>query len=173
MTEPLILREELVEQSVMRAITAGLPDYNYTLLALDSSNVSAANVHVREEFPTPDERNEELKINTVAFGFNVDDGGRSMELGSTLTEYTHAMVAWVFALDPQFGRRLAVAIKHIARRNSDVLPLFDFNQDGDPQIDALIVEKAQMKHEANNSPRPWDRYVWTTTITIQDVYFPS
>lgn len=173
MTEPKILREELVEQSVMRAITAGLPDYGYTLLALDGSNVSSANVFVREAFPTPEERNEELKITTLAFGFNVDDGGRPMELGSNLTEYTHTLTVWTFALDPQFGRRVADAVKHIARRNSDVLPLYDFNLDGDPQIDALIVDKAQKKHELNNSPRPWDRYVWTVAITVQDVYYPS
>jgi hypothetical protein len=173
MTPPTILREELVEQSVMRAITTGLPDYNYTLLALDRSNFGAANVLVREEFPTPDERNGELDITTLAFGFNVDDGGRPMELGSNLTEYTHSLTTWVFGLDPQFARRLAFAVKHIMRRNSDVLPLYDFNQDGDPQIDALIVEKVQTKHEANNSPRPWDRYVFTVVTTIQDVFYPT
>lgn len=173
MTEPLILREELVEASVLRAITLGLPDYNYTLLALDGSNASTATVHVREQFPTPDERGGELKITTLAFGFNVDDGGREMEMGSNLTEYTHALTAWTFALDPSFGRRLANTLKHIMRRNGNVLPLYDFNQGGDPQIDSLVVDKVQVKHEVNNSPRPWDQYVWTTIISVQDVYYPA
>lgn len=172
-TEPQILREELVELSVLRAITTGLPDYGYVLLAPDGSNSGQANVHVREEFPTPDERTQELTITTVAFGFNVDDGGRAMELGSNLTEYTHTLTAWTFGLDPMFARRLANAIKQVARRNLDTLPLYDFNQDGDPQIDVLVVEKAPVKHEVNNSPRPWDQYVWTCSIDVQDVYYPS
>lgn len=173
MTEPRILREELVELSVMRAVTAGLPDYGYVLLALDGSNFSSANVHFREAFPTPEERNGELKITTLAYGFNVDDGGKPMELGSNLTEYVHTLTVWTFALDPQFGKRLAATVKEIAWRNGGGLPLYDFGQVGDPQIDTMIVEKAQTKHEINNSPRPWDQYVWTTAINVADTYFPS
>lgn len=170
---PTILREELVEASVLHAVTTGLPDYGYVLLLPDGSNASSANVHVREEFPTPDERQSEMKITTVAFGFNIDDGGRPMELGSNLTEYTHTLTAWTFGLDPQFARRLAYVIKHIVLRNAKVLPLYDFNQGGDPQIDVLIIEKAQVKHEVNNSPRPWDQYVWTCAVNVQDVYYPT
>jgi len=167
--EPDLIREELVELSVLRAIRLGLPDYGYTL----GTDPSVADVNVREAFPNPEERNEELVITTVAFGFNIDDGGEPAELGSNLTKYVHTLICWTFALDPRFGRRLAHTIKNIARRNLDVLPLYDFNQDAEPQIDALNVMKTQVRHEVNNSPRPWDQYVWTTAISVQDISYPQ
>jgi len=167
-----LLREELVEYSVLRAIRAGLPAYGYTLLLADRSNLASANLEVREAFPTPEERSAELGITTLAFGFNVDDGGRLMELGSNLTEYTHTLTCWTFGLEPHFARRVAHTIKHIARGGNDSIPLLDFNQDGDPQIGVLPVEKVPVQHQVNSSARPWDRYVWTSAIVVQDVFFP-
>lgn len=167
MSEPALIREELVELSVLRAVTVGLPDYGYVLGGPD------ANVLVREAFPTPEERGGELAVTTLAFGFNVDDGGQPAELGSTLTKYVHSLVCWVFALDPRFGRRLAYTVKNIARRNDDQIPLLDFNQDTEPQIDALNVLHTQVRHEVNTSVRPWDQYVWTVTISVRDVAYPE
>lgn len=166
-----LIREELVEASVMRAITQGLPDYGYTLA--NGNDPASGNVYVREAFPTPDERTEELKVTTLAFGFNIDDGGQAAELGSNLTRYVHTLICWVFATEPKFGRRLAHIVKSVVRRNLDVLPLYDFNADGDPQIDTLFVMKAQTRHEVNQSPRPWDRYVWTTAVSVQDIAYPN
>lgn len=169
MSEPDLLREELVQLSVMRAITAGLPDYGYVL----GSDPTTANLHVREAFPTPEERNQELTITTVAFGFNVDDGGEPAELGSNLTRYVHTLMCWVFALEMSFGKRVAYTIRSIVRRYNDVLPLLDFNQPDAPQIDALVIRRVQVNHEANNSPRPWDQYVHTVAIAAQDIAYPQ
>lgn len=167
----LLIREELVEASVMRAITLGLPDYGYTLAS--GNDPTTGDVYVREAFPTPEERTEELAVTTLAFGFSIDDGGEPAEMGSNLTRYVHTLVCWTFATDGGFGRRLAHTIKNIARRNLDVLPLYDFNQADDPIIDALAVMKVQTRHEVNNSPRPWDRYVWTTAISVRDIAYPD
>jgi hypothetical protein len=169
MPEPDLIREELVELSVLRAIRSALPDYGYTL----GTDPAVADVNVREAFPAPEERNGELVITTVAFGFNIDDGGDAAEMGSNLTKYVHTLICWTFALEPRFGRRLAHTIKNIARRNLDVLPLYDFNQNTEPQIDAMNVMKTQVRHEVNNSPRPWDQYVWTTAISVQDICYPT
>lgn len=169
MAEPALIREELVELSVLRAITLGLPDYGYVLSPGDG-----ANVLVREAFPTPDERAEELTITTLAFGFNIDDGGEEAELGSNLTRYVHTLMCWSFGLEPRFTRRLAHTIKNIARRNLDSIPLYDFNQaDPAPQIDTLRVMKTQVRHQVNNSPRPWDQYVWTTALSVRDYAYPE
>lgn len=165
-----LIREELVEASVMRAVRAGLPDYAYQLAT--GNDPTTGDVYVREAFPTPEERAEELNVTTLAFGFNIDDGGTPAELGSNLTTYVHTLVCWVFATEPRFGRRLAHTLKHLVRRDLDVLPLYDFNQDGDPRIDSLVVMKAQTRHEVNQSPRPWDRYVWTTSIAVRDIAYP-
>jgi hypothetical protein len=173
-TEPALIREELVEMSVMRCITLGLPDYGYILANGNAgSRPPDANVWVREAFPTPEERSQELTITTVAFGFNIDDGGEAAELGSNLTRYVHTLVAWVFALEPRFGRRLAHTLKNITRRNLDLIPLLDFNQTAEPQVAALNVMRTQVRHEVNNSPRPWDQYVWTCAVAVSDTYYPE
>jgi hypothetical protein len=171
-TEPALIREELVEMSVMRAITVGLPDYGY-VLANGASPPPNANLLVREAFPTPEERGQELTITTVAFGFNIDDGGEAAEMGSNLTRYTHTLMCWTFGLELRFARRVAHTVKNIARRNFDHIPLLDFNQASDPQIDALTVMATQVRHEVNNSPRPWDQYVFSTGITVRDYCFPE
>ena len=170
MTVPL-LREELVEASVLRCVVAGLPSYGFTLQAEGFAG-PAPNLVVRETFPTPEERNGELEVCTLAFGFAVDDGGEPAEMGSTLTTYVHTLTCWVFGIEPRFARKVADSIKHIARVANDTIPLLDFDQDGDPQIDTMNVLKVQTQHQGNNSPRPWDLYVWTSAINVRDVAYP-
>lgn len=170
-----ILREELVEASVLRAITTELPTKAGVLIRANGYAGPPPHVVVREAFPTADERNSELLATTLAFGFSVDDGGEPGELGTTLTVFVHQLVCWVFGIEPRFARRVAYGIAHVARaypdQLPDTLPLYDFNQDGDPQVDDLIVLRTQVQHQGNNSPRPWDRYVWTTTIEVRDAAY--
>lgn len=163
-----ILREENAEYSVLQYIREGLPAYGFVL-----SPAEKANILLREAFPTPEERTAPLTITTVAFGFNIDDGGREVELGSTLTQYHHTLEVWTFATEPRLGRRIAHSIKHIVRKTDDEIPLRDYNQEENPVIDSLIVTKAQVTHQANNSPRPWDAFVWTTSIEVQDTFYPE
>lgn len=176
-TVPL-LREELVEASVMRVIASGLADYGL-IKQVDGFVGDKPNVVLREAFPTPDERGEELLANTLAFGFNSDDGGVAAELGTTLTKYVHTQVAWVFGLDMAFSRKVAQVVKHIVRRGQgewgtpDTIPLLDFNADPEnpPQIDLLMVLSAHTEHQGNTSVRPWDRYLYTCTVEVQDIYY--
>lgn len=163
----VILREENVEYSLLQKIREGMPNYGFVL-----APAAGADLAIREAFPTPEERTAPLTISTVAFGFNIDDGGRDMELGSNLTEYAHTLEVWTFAIEPRLGRRIAHAIKHVVRTGDDTVALFDYNQNENPQIDSLLVRKAQVKHQANSSPRPWDQYVWTTSIVVVDTFFP-
>jgi hypothetical protein len=158
--------------SVMRCITTGLPDYGY-VVANGTNNVSGANILVREAFPTPEERGQELTITTLAFGFNIDDGGEAAELGTNLTRYAHTLMCWTFGLEARYARRIAHTVKNIARRNLDHIPLLDFNQADAPQIDGLNVLRSQVRHEVNNSPRPWDQYVFTTALVVQDFCYPA
>lgn len=165
-----ILREENIEYSIMQKIEEGLPTYG--LILTPEPN---ATVRVREAFPTPEERQEELTITTVAFGFNVDDGGKPAELGSNLTKYVHTMEVWIFATEARFGRHVAQAVKELARSGDASFPLLDFNEEGNPQIDTLLIPTqrgVKVQHQANSSERPWDRYVWTTTIQVEDYYTP-
>lgn len=163
----VILREELIEYSTLQRLREKLPTYGFIL-----DPAEGATLKLREAFPTPEERLQDLDITTIAFGFNIDDGGREVELGSSLTEYRHTLEAWTFATEPRFGRRVAHAIKHIARHGDQTIPLIDYNQEGNPQIDSLLLLKAQVQHRPNSSPRPWDQFVWTTTLVVQDIAFP-
>jgi hypothetical protein len=161
----MILREQLVKFSLQQLIAEKLPEFGYV------TEGAGQTLELRNAFPTPNERAEELKITTLAYGFDIDDGGEMMELGSTLTRYVHTFTAWVFALEPEFGEQVAHSIKHILRRSDDVIPIYDYNEAGNPQIDEDLILKVQTQHQGNNSTRPWDRYVFTTAVKIQDAYY--
>jgi hypothetical protein len=173
---PNLLRAELVEASVRRCLISLLPNYGM-VMQQEGFSGPAPNVVFREAFPTPDERESELTVTTVSFGFSVDDGGVPAELGTTLTKYVHTITAWVFALEPRFGRKVAWAMQAASRIGPgpyglpDTIPLLDFNADPDdpPQIDILCTLGSQVAHQGNNSIRPWDKYVWTTTINVRDI----
>lgn len=162
-----MLREEMVEASVLQALNEKLPDFG---VILDEG--PERNADLREAFPTPEERATDLEITTLALGFQIDDGGEYAELGSNLMEYQHTLEVWTFATEPRFGRRAAHAIKHALRHDTDTVPLIDFTQEGNPVIDQLVILKAQVRHQANNSAHPWDRYVWTTSVVVQDYATP-
>jgi hypothetical protein len=162
----MIIREDLVKLSVLRKLKESLPEYGYVY-----PPAAKANLLVRDAFPTPEERTAELVINTLAFGFNIDDGGREMELGSTLTEYKHTLVAWVFGMEYRIAEQVANSIKHIMRKSDDIVPLLNFAEEGDPQIDVLRIDKVQTQHQGNNSQRPWDQYVFTTSMVVCDAYY--
>jgi hypothetical protein len=170
-----MLREGLVEASVRRQLVTLLPTYGIVLKPEGFAG-GAPNVIFREEFPAPDEREEPLAATTIAFGFSTDDGGYPAEMGTSLTAYVHTITAWVFAIEPRFGKMVADALKHCARIGGgayglpDTIPLLDFNADplAPPQIDVLLTLSAQAAHQGNNSVRPWDKYVWTTTINVRD-----
>ncbi len=163
-----LLREEIVEYSALEAVEQGLPNYGFELEGEEQ------NVVLKEAFPTPEERLQELETTTVAFGVNIDDGGKPAELGSDLTEYRHTLILWTFATEPRFGRRLAHAIKHVFRTGQAEIPLLNFNEEGEenPEIGTLQVLSAQVRHEVSNSARPWDQYVWTTHVVLRDYFVP-
>ncbi len=167
-----LLREELVAYSVLQYLNENMGTYGF-ILATNKTNPpepEEANLRTRESFPSPEERLQELEITTLAFGFSNDDGGREAELGSTLTQYTHRLEIWTFATDPHLGYRCAHAIKHVVRHAGDSIPLRDYDTETNEVIDHLLVGKARVQHQANNSPRPWDQYVWTTVVEVTDFF---
>lgn len=157
----MLTREDLIEESVVTYIKASLSDYNY-----DDTDGSG-NVIVKDDFPSPDERGTELLTTTVAIALAFDDGGRPIEIGSTLTQYTHTVECWVFATTPKFGRNLSNVIKAIVRHEGEI-PLLNVAEVGKPQIDVLIVDRVASSRQINSSPRPWDRNVFTCTIRVID-----
>lgn len=162
----MITREDLVEQSVTIFVREGMTDWGYVPDIAD----------VREAFPTPDERDKTLAKAQIALGFNFDDGGRSVEMGSDLTEFMHTVEVWIFGTTPGEGRNIAHAIRALALTN-DTIPILDIrDQANRPEIDALTKPERQaavVTRQVASNPRPWDRFVWTTTLRLYDTYSPG
>lgn len=158
----MILREDMVEQSVQDFVRLKLADFNY----------DGDNINIRDAFPTPEERSQPLTQTQLAVGFNFDDGGRPAELGSNLTRFVHTIQFWVFALRPRMGKNLANSIKQIVWAEG-MLPLKDISQDAQPVIDSLTILRAQVAHQISQSPRPWDQNVWTVAVQVEDTYYPG
>lgn len=167
----MILREDNVEYSMLRKIREGLAEMGYKIAADPTKPGAEDQLVVRESFPTPEERTRELAITTLALGFSIDDGGRPVELGSTLTEFKHTVTCWVFGTDPHLARQIANAVKHVMRHADDIVELLNFEEEPAKQIDVLRIEKTQTQHQGNSSKRPWDQYVWTCSIVASDTYY--
>lgn len=159
----MITREDMIEQSIQEYVKGQLVANGYDETV----------VHVRDAFPSLDERATEMTVSQLAVGFNFDNGGRRMELGSDLTMFTHTVELWVFGMDPDSGRNIANMTRRILYGNDFLVPLLDISQPGDPVIDQLIVNTAAVNRQIARDPRPWDLYVWTVVSKIEDTYYPS
>jgi hypothetical protein len=82
----VITREQMVAQSAQDFIAESLVAAGY----------GPTVVKVREAFPTIEERMTPLTVTQVALGFNFDDGGKKVELGSDLTLRVYNIEFWVF-----------------------------------------------------------------------------
>lgn len=162
----MITREQMVEQSTTDFVKAQLVANGYP----DSK------VHIREAFPTLDERSQPMDRTQLAIGFNFDDGGRKIELGSQLTRRVYTIEFWIFGVTPEYGRNVAGVIRAVIEDNNMLVPLKDISQAGQPVIDQLIVLDDRgivVQRQISQVPRPWDHHVWTTTLKVEDTYLPG
>jgi len=161
----MISREQAVTQSTQNFVQSGLVSLGYT----------SGKVFMRDAFPTPDERASELVTTTVATGFNFDDGGTRVELGSDLLLRVYTIEFWVFGTTPEYGQNVAHAIRRILEENY-LVPLQDIRQVSNPVVDQLQVLEPRgvlVTHQINPDPRPWDMNVYTATVKLEDFYSPS
>lgn len=159
----MITREDMVEQSVTDFVRAGI-------LASDLSS----KIQIREAFPTEDERSQPLTVTQVAAGFNFDDGGKLMELGSNLTERVYTITFWTFGTSRSMGRTTANFISQLAEA-AGTIPLKDIGAIGQPVIDQLLLPERQaatVTRQISQRPRPWDLNVWSTVLKLIDQYYP-
>lgn len=161
----MVTREQCVVQSSQDFVTDGLRTRGY----------DEDLVHVRDAFPSVTERATELTQTNVALGFTFDDGGRQIELGSDLTLRTYTIEFWIFGKTPEEAENVASVVRVIAE-SEGMIPLKDISDPAKPVIDSLplaypkpVVIGRQIAHD----PANWDRFVWTTTVKVEDVYYPS
>lgn len=112
----------------------------------------------------------ELTRNLVAAGFNFDDDGALAELGSSLTRRIYTIEFWVFGLTDTYARNLANVLK-FALDVDGTIPLKD---ESGAEIDRLLVDGVTAhRQQAGGDPEPWQQFVWTTQVKIEDTYFAS
>lgn len=143
--------------------------------ALTEANYWPQIVDVRDSFPTENERSAELLKTAVATGFSFDDGGRKIEMGSDLTQRIHTVEFWTFAATATQGENISHYIRSVLEA-SGLIPLKDLAQDGAPVVDQLVImdeRGVRVERQFSRDPRPWDRYVWNTSVKVEDIYYPS
>lgn len=158
----MITREDMVEQSLTDYVRAGLEARDYGSL-----------VNIREAFPTPQERATPITVSQLAVGFNFDDGGRMIELGSDLTEREYTIEFWVFGKSHLLGRNIANVVRAVIEENDGALPLKNIGVVGQPQVDVMVVKRVRVSRQISRDPHPWDMHVFTTMVVVEDVYYPS
>jgi hypothetical protein len=162
----VVTREQMVEQSVQ----------DFVRDRLTANGYDESKVHMRDAFPTAQERASELTKTQLAVGFNFDDGGRKVELGSELTRRVYTIDFWTFGISPEYGRNVAGMVRAVIEDNDLLIPLKDIAQVGAPVIDQLLVLDDRgivIQHQVAQEPRAWDRFVWSTTLKVEDYYMPS
>jgi hypothetical protein len=154
-----ITREELVEQSV----TDWLREQMFTVRGYPAARVELKDAFVESDFEGP------LDKNYLAIGFNFDDGGRPLELGSDLLQRVYAIEVWVIATSAQEGRNLANAVRD-SMESEGTVPLRDVTQPGRPIVDYLIVDPVRAQRQPVPQPKPWQEFLWIVTIPVLDEY---
>jgi hypothetical protein len=158
----VISREDMVTQSVQDYVRAALVARGYELPGM---------VRLLDSFPY-ERREEGLDCQLVALGFDFDDEGEQAELGSDLMRRSYTIELFVFGTTNTWARNLANVMK-FAVQNEGTIPLKDVSQPGAPVIDRLEVLGASAERQVIRDPQPWQQYVWTTVIRVQDVYHAS
>jgi hypothetical protein len=110
-----------------------------------------------------------LDKNYVAIGFNFDDGGKEGECGSTLVRKLVTIEMFIVATNATWGRNLKNAIQ-TAFEEDRAVPLKDIGEPGEPVIDALPVLSVSGEHQPIAKPAPWQKFIWTIHLRLEDEY---
>lgn len=158
----MIPREQLIEQSVTDYVRAAIfTEFGY----------SADKVELVEAFDFNRVR-EGLTKNVVTLGFSFDDGGTQAEIGSDLVTRTHTIEFFVFGLTNTWARNLANVVKHVMERDQRI-PLIDYSDPAKPTIDYVLPLTPRAARQPIAEPEPWEQFVWTTHVQIEDTYSAS
>lgn len=158
----MISREDLIEQSVMDYARAAI---------FDERGYPTSQVEMIESFPF-DFQDRAFDHNFIAGGFNFDDMGESAELGSGLLRRLYTIEFFIFGQTETYARNLANVLKFALQRDQ-AIPLKDVGAVGAPVIDSMEVVGVSAERQIVVDPEPWQQFVWTTTLRLEDVYFAN
>lgn len=158
----MISREDCIEQSV----TDYARHQIFTVRAYPADQVE-----MLEAFPYTRE-DATLDKNLIAIGFNFDDDGEPAEMGSSLTLKLYTIQFWVFGKTNTYARNLANQLK-FALNVDGCIPLMDIGEVPPVQIDSLIVRGVSAERQIIQDPAPWQEFVWTVHLKVEDLYFAA
>lgn len=154
-----ITRQQSIGQSIQDFIRAALDDRQYPADQIEMHDAFEAGM-----FEGP------LDKEHIALGFSFDDGGRALEMGSTLREYTHRIEIFVIATTATRGENIAYAIREEMDKQGRVA-LKDLSQPGAPIIDWLLLDPVAIQRQPIPDPEPWEKFVWTLTCPVIDIHY--
>lgn len=162
MTVTRITREELVEESV----SMFLREQMFTVRGYPTDRVEFLDAFVERRLDALDS----LAKNYVAIGFNFDDGGTQLEMGSSLLQRVYTIEVWVIATDVHTGRNLANAVRDSAE-SAEAIPLRDIRVSGSPVVDYLQVNPVRAQRQPVADPKPWQESLYIVHIPVVDEYY--
>ncbi len=156
----MITREDYITQSVFEYVRAQI---------FDVRDYPTDQVEIRESF-VYELNNEVFDRNIICAGFDFDDEGEQAEMGSSLKTRRYTVEFWIFGLTDTYARNLANAVK-FGLDAEGTIPLLDISQVPPVEIDKLVVDGVNVDRQIIVDPEPWQRFVWTTTLQVEDTYF--
>lgn len=164
----MISREDSITQSVQDHLRSVL---------YDQFNYPEAKVEIVDGFDARlfDEKFGDTGLDKtyIATAYQFDNGGRPLELGSTLTEMLHTIDFLVLGHTPTWGRNVAHVVKQALMTDEGTIPLKNYEVAGAPVIDQLPIEEVSTQREFTFEPRPWNAFAWTTRLRITDEIYAT
>lgn len=156
----MISREDFVTQSVQTFARTQI----YSVRGYATNKVEFV-----EAFPF---ELKELDRNLIATGFNFDDDGEQGEMGSDLRRRVYTVDFWVFGVTNTYARNLANVLK-FGLDVDGTIPLLNIAVTPPVEMDRLLVLGVHAHRQIIPQPEPWQQFVWTTQVQVEDYYYAS
>lgn len=113
-----------------------------------------------------------LDKNYIAVGYNFDDGGKAAELGSDLVTRLYTIELFCIGATATWAQNLSGIVKE-ALESEKRIPLREISDPARPIVDYLIVDEVSNEREVISDPAPWQRFIWTVRVRVEDQYFAN
>jgi hypothetical protein len=135
----------------------------FTVRGYPADRVELVDAFVESDFEGP------LDKNYLAIGFNFDDGGEPLELGSDLLR-AHLHDRGVGDRHQRPGgpqpRQRRARLDGVRGHH----PAQGRHRAGAPIIDYLIVDPVRAQRQPVPEPKPWQEFLWIVSIPVVDEY---
>jgi hypothetical protein len=85
----------------------------------------------------------------------------------------HVVEFFVFGTTATWAQNVARTLQGILMGDNGTIPLLDYETAGKPEIDRLVIGDdpgPRAQREIVPDPEPWQEWVWTVRVRVQDTY---